>query len=46
MVDWHSPTQLAHDARMFVSRLLDNRIVYHNAESFSNIVHILFGLYM
>ena len=49
MVDWHSPTQLAHDARMSVSRLLtllDVRFVYHNTESFSNLVHIFFGLYL
>lgn len=46
MVDWHSPAQLARDARMSVSRLPDRRIVNHSAEAFSNLIHVLFGLYL
>ena len=46
MVDWHSPTQLARDARVSVSCLLDNRLVYHNAEALYNLVHVCFGLYL
>ena len=46
MVNWHSPTQLARDTGMSVSYLLENRLVYHNAEAFFNFIHILFGLYL
>ena len=46
MVDWHSPTEVARDARMSVSCLLENCLVYHIAEAFSNLLHVLFGLYL
>ena len=46
MVDWHSPTRLARDARVSVSCLLDNRLVYNNAEAYANLIHVLFGLYL
>ena len=46
MVNWHSPTELARDTGMSVSCLVDNRLAYQNAVAFSNLMHVLFGLYL
>ena len=46
MVDWHSPTRLARDARVSVSYLLETRLVYNNPEAFSNLVHVCLGIYL
>ncbi|KAI9510316.1 hypothetical protein F5148DRAFT_1180575 [Russula earlei] len=45
MVDWHSPSQLARDARKLILLVLSPPI-HLQAEAFSNLIHVLFGLYL
>lgn len=48
MVDWHSPAQIARDSReLFFSTLPDTaNSLKIDVEAFSNLIHIVFGLYL
>jgi hypothetical protein len=48
MVDWHSPAQIARDSRKLFFSFLPDTInsLKFDVEVFSNLIHILFGLYL
>ena len=45
MVDWHSPAEIAHDAREVISPSTLT-FISSDAEALSHLIHVLFGLYL